>query len=146
VALIASTLQAGQKVRCADNPEASTLELHLRAVIAEEERRAISARTKAALEAAKRRGAQLGSSRPGHWRGREALRRAGGLAGSVASAVARKKRSAGLLEQARPIVEAHASASLRELARALEAARVLTAQGCERWTAMGAKRLREALA
>ena len=146
VALVASTLNSGTKVCVAENPSASTLELHLRAVIAEEERRMIGARTKAALAQAKVRGVALGSARPGHWNGREERRRAGGLAGAAAAVVARQARASGLLEQARPIVEAHASASLRELARALEAAGVLTALGCSAWTATGAKRLREALA
>lgn len=145
VALVASTLKSGQKVRVAEHPDASTLELHLRAVIAEEERRLIGERTRAALEQAKRRGVALGSARPGHWEGREDRRRAGGIAGAAAAVLARRERAAGLLEQARPIVEANANASLRALGEALRAAGVLTAQGCEQWTPASVKRLRAQL-
>lgn len=145
VALVASTLKSGTKVCVAENPSASTLELHLRAVIAEEERRLIAERTRAALEQAKRRGVALGSARPGHWEGREDRRRAGGVAGAAAAVIARRERAAGLLEQARPIVEANANASLRALGEALRAAGVLTAQGCEHWTPASVKRLRAQL-
>jgi DNA invertase Pin-like site-specific DNA recombinase len=43
-----------------DMPNAQPFQLHIYAAMAEEERRAISARTKAALQAAKRRGVKLG--------------------------------------------------------------------------------------
>ncbi len=51
---------------CADAPNATPFELHIRASMAEEERRKISERTKLALAAAKRRGVQLGANRHGH--------------------------------------------------------------------------------
>lgn len=47
----------------ADMPSASPFELHIRAAMAEEERRKISQRTKAALTAAKARGVRLGNPR-----------------------------------------------------------------------------------
>lgn len=133
------------KVRVADSPEASKLELHLRLALAEEERRLIAERTAAALAAAKARGVKLGSSRPGHWVGREAARRRGAAAGNAASAAARRAASAPMLEQARPIVAAHAEASLRQLGKALEAAGVATATGCTSWSACAVQRLRRAL-
>jgi len=145
VAKVATVLKSGLKVRVAESPEASTLELHLRAVVAEEERRAIAARTTAALAEARRRGVKLGSAREGHWEGREEARRRGSLAGSVAAAMRRRERSAGLLEQARPILAATEGQSLRAQAAALEAAGVLTPAGSAQWTATGVKRLRAAL-
>ena len=45
----------------ADMPHAKPFELHIRAAMAEEERRQISQRTKAALAALKARGVQLGN-------------------------------------------------------------------------------------
>ena len=145
VALVARTLREGVKVRVASSPEASTLELHLRAALAEEERRLIGERTKAALAAAKARGTKLGSARPGHWKGREAARLRGAKAATVAAAAARREAAVPLLAQAAPVVAANPNASLRELAAELERAGVATATGCTTWTATGVARLRKAL-
>jgi DNA invertase Pin-like site-specific DNA recombinase len=49
----------------ADLPEANTMTVGVMAVVAQHEREAISARTKAALAAAKARGKRLGGRRPG---------------------------------------------------------------------------------
>jgi DNA invertase Pin-like site-specific DNA recombinase len=146
VALVARTLREGVKVRVASSPEASTLELHLRAALAEEERRLIAERTKAALAAAKARGTKLGSARPGHWRGREAARLRGAKAATAAAAAARREAAAPLMAQAAPIVAAHPNATLRQLAAELERAGVATATGCPKWSACGVARLRKALA
>jgi DNA invertase Pin-like site-specific DNA recombinase len=47
-----------------DFPQADTLMLHIMAAVAEHEAKTISARTKAALAQAKRRGTRLGASNP----------------------------------------------------------------------------------
>ncbi len=60
VSLISRLMEQNTDLVCADMPHASTFELHIRAAIAEEERRKISERTKAGLAAAKRRGVKLG--------------------------------------------------------------------------------------
>lgn len=146
VAKVATALKSGLKVVVAESPDASTLELHLRAVVAEEERRAISARTTVALAEARKRGVLLGSRRPGHWEGREEARLRGSLAGSIKAKEARLARAAGLLEQAKPILARTAGSSLRDQAEALQAAGVLTATGCSTWTPTGVKRLRAQLA
>ena len=56
--------KSGVKVVFADAPQASDLEMGLRAIIAQEEGRAISERTRRALAAARDRGVQLGA-KPG---------------------------------------------------------------------------------
>jgi DNA invertase Pin-like site-specific DNA recombinase len=66
VAFIANLMESGVQFGCCDAPNATPFELHIRASMAEEERRKISERTKAALAAAKRRGVALGANRRGH--------------------------------------------------------------------------------
>src|SRR5262249_27970546 len=59
------------------------LTIHILAAVAEDEAERISARTKAALQAAKARGVKLGSARPDHWKGREKARLAGLARGRI---------------------------------------------------------------
>jgi DNA invertase Pin-like site-specific DNA recombinase len=62
---------------CCDNPYATKFNIQILAAVAEHEADQISARTKGALAVAKSRGKLLGSSRPGHWVGREDRRQLG---------------------------------------------------------------------
>jgi DNA invertase Pin-like site-specific DNA recombinase len=62
VSFIASILEQGIGLVCAEMPNASDFQLHIFAALAQEERRLISERTKAALAEAKRRGAILGAN------------------------------------------------------------------------------------
>ena len=63
VAFIAALMKSDVRFMACDMPDADTFRLHIEAAIAEEERRRISARTKAALTAAKARGITLGGFR-----------------------------------------------------------------------------------
>lgn len=60
VAFISALMESGVSFVAVDNPHANELILHIMAAFAQHERRAISARTKEALQAAKRRGVVLG--------------------------------------------------------------------------------------
>jgi DNA invertase Pin-like site-specific DNA recombinase len=60
VAFIATMMESGVEFVACDNPYATRLTLHILAAVAEHEREMIAARTKAALQAAKARGVQLG--------------------------------------------------------------------------------------
>jgi DNA invertase Pin-like site-specific DNA recombinase len=74
VSFTATLLEGKVEILVADNPNANTMLLHMLAVFAESEAKAISERTKSALQAAKAKGVLLGSARPQHWEGREHLR------------------------------------------------------------------------
>ena len=60
VAFIATMMDSGVEFLACDNPHATRLTLHILAAVAEHEREMVSARTKAALQAAKVRGVRLG--------------------------------------------------------------------------------------
>lgn len=61
VGFIANLMDAGVKFVAADNPTMNELTIHIIAAVAQAERKAISERTKAALQAAKARGVKLGN-------------------------------------------------------------------------------------
>ena len=103
--------------------DADSFTLHLWAALAERERKIISERTKAALEAAKARGTRLGNPRLAD--AREAINaRSKAAADTFAAAAATAIREA----------QAAGAKSLREIAAALNARGVATARG-GRWEA-----------
>ena len=61
VAFVSRLMEAGVEFVAADMPTVNRLTIHILAAVAEEEARMISARTKAALTAAKARGVKLGN-------------------------------------------------------------------------------------
>lgn len=65
VRFIATVLDSGVEFAAADVPDANRLLLHVLAAVAENEAKAISDRTRSALQAAKVRGVPLGTHRPG---------------------------------------------------------------------------------
>jgi DNA invertase Pin-like site-specific DNA recombinase len=122
VAFVSSLMDAKIDFIACDNPHATPLTIHILAAVAQEEARAISARTKAALEAAKARGTLLGSSRPGHWEGREDRRAAGQKKATEKAAKAKKEKHlvdvADLLPTIRELKED--GLSLRAIAQRME--------------------------
>ena len=141
VAMVSGLIRDGYRIRFADSPNASDLEIHLRAAIAQEERRLIAQRTIDALHALRHRGIALGSAREGHWEGREHLRAAGGAKGRYIAARNRRNMSAPIYAEVRDIVAANdlGGMSLRGIAAEINARGLETPNGST-WTAASIRR------
>ena len=124
VHFISSLMESGVKFVACDMPEATDLTIHILASVAQGEAKAISDRTRAALQAAKARGQQLGGLRSN-----SASIHALGNAESVKVCRAKaQKRAADLL----PVIEqakADGAESLREIASVLNQRGIPTARG-----------------
>jgi DNA invertase Pin-like site-specific DNA recombinase len=125
--------KAGIEFVATDNPHANRLTVGIMALVADEERRAISARTKAALAAAKARGVKLGGDR-GAILTTEA--KAKGVQVRIAKA---NDRATDLLPVIADIRAAGAK-SLRQIADALNERGIPTAKG-GRWSAVQVSRV-----
>lgn len=127
VAFVSGLMESGVEFVAADMPTVNRLTVHILAAVAEEEARMISARTKAALAAAKARGRALGGRREG----------AGDLRpyaaqGSAASAAVRAGKAQARAEDLAPALaemRAAGTVSLRALAEGLNARGITTARG-----------------
>lgn len=126
VAFIAGLLDSGVRFTAADMPNAGRFEMHIRAALAEEERRLISERTRQALVAARARGAVLGG-----YRGRS-LTRDEQEHGRQASCEARQRKAARHRAAVGPMIQelqAAGTTSLAGIAKALNAAGVGAPRG-----------------
>lgn len=115
---------------CCDMPEASILTIQVMAMVAEQEARAISERTRAGLRKAKtEKGRLLGSARPGHWDGREDRR--GFRQAFDASLKVRRQRADDLAQFLVPTIKTMRSEgkSLRNIASELNARDHVTTRG-----------------
>jgi DNA invertase Pin-like site-specific DNA recombinase len=123
VAFVSALLEAGVEIEAADLPHANRFVMHIMAAVAEEEARAISARTKAALQAAKARGVALGAHNPAVKKGLEA--------GQARSIAARKGKADVHAATVAPILEAflRKGLSLRQMAEELNSRNIPTARG-----------------
>ncbi|GEP01849.1 recombinase family protein [Methylobacterium haplocladii] len=129
-------LQAGNvRFVAADMPEANEMVVGIMAVVAQAERKMISARTKAALAAAKARGVKLGGDR-GVVPPAGASARGGAV--TKARASARAWDVAPVIEE----VQAAGAVSLREIAAGLNNRGIRTARGGQ-WSAVQVKRVME---
>lgn len=142
VAFLSKIMDSGCDFLACDNPNANRLTIHILAAVAEDEAVRISQRTKAALAAAKVRGATLGSARPGHWDGREQARLEGSKRGSAVSVkVRREKAMAAVAELVPTITDLRAKGeSLAAIAEHMNAAGQQTTRGAK-WTATAIKRI-----
>jgi DNA invertase Pin-like site-specific DNA recombinase len=121
--------EAGVEFVCVDMPSANRLTVGIMAMVAEEEARMISARTKTALAAAKRRGTKLG--KPENLT--DAARRKGAVASARRRSVDAKRWRADVAPSVQALVQKE-ERSLRDAARELNA-RALPARRGGAWTA-----------
>ncbi len=139
VAFIASLMKQTD-FRVAEMPQARPFELHIRASLAEEEARLISARTKAALAAAKARGVKLGGDRGYRPEGAPAAFRKGAEAASAARAQ-RATQAAYTVAGVVAELQRGGVQSLNSLALALNERGVATPSGSGLWTATAVRRV-----
>lgn len=136
------TLQnSGAPFVAADMPDANNFTVGIMALVAQQEREAISSRTKAALAAAKARGQRLGNPN-----GAASLRRAG--KGTTAALQARLRNADEHAARLRPIIEelqGSGHTSLGALARALNEAGMVTPRNGQ-WHASSVRNLLARLA
>src|ERR1700680_1734776 len=118
LAFIATLMDSGVEFVAVDNPHANKVTVHILAAVAQHEREIISARTSAALQAAKARGKRLGNPKLA-----EARRQA-----DVAKKDRADRYSANVMPVIREIQRSGVK-SLRGVARALAARGIPTARG-----------------
>jgi DNA invertase Pin-like site-specific DNA recombinase len=136
VAFISNLMESGVEFTAVDFPQANRLTVHILAAVAEHEAQMISARTKAALAAAKARGRKLGGDR-----GNFLTVRDRGNAASVAVRGGKAdKRAADLAPMMRDLQAG--GASLRQMAAALNERGIPTARGGT-WSAVQVQRVLE---
>ncbi len=123
VHFISGLMESGVDFVAVDMPHANRLTVHVLAAVAEHEREMISARTKAALQAAKARGVRLGSPNPKK-----------GARQGVKASKAKADQFAGNVAPIIREIEASGVTSLQGIARALTARGVSTARGGD-WAA-----------
>ena len=142
VAFLSRLMEAGCDFIAIDLEHANKLTIHILSAVAEGEAKAISDRTKVALQAAKARGVKLGSARPGHWDGHEAERAAGAAKGQVKSAEVRSKAADEAYADLAPQMQQLQSAgrSLREIAEVLNTEGHTTRRG-KPWNQVQVKRV-----
>lgn len=117
---------------CADNPTATPAVVGILAVLAQDDVKRISERTKAALAAAKARGTKLGGRRRGSgWRGRNQK-----LGAEVVA-----ERADAFAQDLRDVLADIGGGSLRHVAAELTARNIRTPRGGA-WTAAAVQRLR----
>ena len=131
-AFLLALRKAGVDIVAADMPHAGTLEFGIRAVVAQHEREEIARRTKAALAAAKARGVRLGSPNPS--------------AGGAVTAQAADDYAATVAPIVRSIVAKMGAASLRAIAKQLQAESVQTPRGGTTWSPSQVSNLLQRLA
>jgi DNA invertase Pin-like site-specific DNA recombinase len=136
VAFISNLMESGAEFTAVDFPQENRLTIHVLAAVAEYEASAISARTKAALAAAKARGVRLGGDRGGVIASQAEK---GNKASAAVRSAKAEKRASDLL----PVIEQirkDGATSLRQIAGQLNELSIPAARGGE-WSAVQVQRI-----
>ena len=131
-------MESGVEFVACDFPEANRLTVHILAAVAEHEASMISARTKAALSAAKGRGTSLGGKRGSAGRMSSVAAKGAKASAQVRQLSARRRRDD--LQPFMQILRSEGATSLRKLADGLNSAGFRSARG-GLWTAAKVLRL-----
>jgi DNA invertase Pin-like site-specific DNA recombinase len=137
-AFLVNLMESRVKFVCCDNPQANELTIHILAAVAQQERKAISDRTRAALSAAKARGVKLGNPNL------DAARSADTSAANAKRGAMAREWSADLAEIIADIRESGTS-TLSGIAAALNERGITTRRG-GKWSAVQVQRVVERLA
>jgi DNA invertase Pin-like site-specific DNA recombinase len=135
VNFISNLMESTVEFTAVDFPQANRLTIHILAAVAEHEASMISARTKAALAAAKARGVSLGGNR-GNIAGQA-------LKGAQVSAAKRRAKAANRANDLMPVIrvaQANGATSLRQIAEVMNCRGIKTARGGE-WSAVQIQRV-----
>lgn len=138
VHFISSLMESGVDFVACDFPEANRLTVHILAAVAEHEAVMISARTKAALAAARARGVTLGGLR-----GSPERMKLMSAKGTRQSIVVRQESAAKRRSDLRPLIDqmrAQGTTSLRAVAERLNQSGITTARG-QAWSATQVRRV-----
>lgn len=133
LAFLAKLQESGARFIAADMPEANELTIHIMAAVAQAERKAISARTREALAAAKARGVKLGGNRGNL----DDLRKGPAKSSEVRTRQARE-RALKVRRQIDAIISNDGNLSLRQIAAALNRRGITAPRGGE-WHAAQVK-------
>jgi DNA invertase Pin-like site-specific DNA recombinase len=139
-AFLLNLKDAGVDFVAADMPEANRLTIGIMALVAEQEREAISKRTKAALAAAKARGQQLGAYRDGVFVGRRGTPEDAENARAARTTLFKARR--GNITPLLRRIDPENVLSLRAIAERLNDMNVPTVTGNGSWSANSVRRLR----
>ena len=139
-AFLLNLKDAGIDFIAADLPEANRLTIGIMALVAEQEREAISKRAKEALAAAKVRGVQLGAYRDGNFVGRVGTSKDAKKASEARTALYRRRAAAKLPMTKK--VDPDDSLSLRGIVQKLNDMGVPTISGKGNWSANSVRRLK----
>ena len=139
-AFLLNLKDAGIDFVCADMPDANRMTVGVMALVAEQERMAISKRTTEALAAAKARGVQLGAYRDGVYVGGKGNRDTARNATEARTALFRSNALNRLPMLKR--VDPEGSMSLRAIADTLNDMKIPTVSTKGRWSANSVRRLK----